>query len=145
MNAKEELEKILLNESKVEGKCECLIRLKSLIEKVTAAMNGETVSRSRNNDPMGKFLEDKERLLGEIRTLQEEYEQHRDFMFGFIDSLKKPAYIKIIYGVYFNGKELQEVADKIGYSYRHTQDLRDVAIQEVQKIMDEYESSHKIS
>lgn len=145
MKAQEELEKILRNEAKVEGKCECLIRLHSLAEKVTAAMKGETVSGSRNNDPMGTFMENKEKLLCEINRLQGEHEQHIAFMSGIVDSLQKTAYIKILYGVYFNGKDLTAVADEIGYSYRHTQDLRDVAIQAVQKIMDSIESSHKIS
>lgn len=145
MNAKEELEKILLNEADVEGECENLIRLCSLAEKVTAAMKGEVVSRSRNNDSMTTFLENKEKLLCEINRLQEKYEQHRNFISGFVKSLQNPVCKKILYGVYFNGMELKDVSNKIGYSYRHTQDLRDVAIQELQKIMDEYESSHKIS
>lgn len=145
MKAQEELEKILTNEAKVEGECENLIRLYSRAVKVTAALGGETVSGSRNNDPMGTFLKNKEHLLSEINRLQEEYESHRAFISGFVKSLQNKVYIKILYGLYFNGKELKEVADKIGYSYRHTQDLRDVAIQELQKIMDKYESSHKIS
>jgi hypothetical protein len=145
VNAKEELEKILLNEADVEGECENLIRLCSLAEKVTAAMKGEIVSSSRSNDSMSRFLEDKEKLLSEINRLQDKYEQHRIFMSGFVKSLQKPVYKKILYGVYFNGKKLAAVANKIGYSYRHTQDLHDIAIQELQKIMDSYESSHKIS
>ena len=145
MNAKEELEKILLNEADVEGECENLIRLCALAEKVTAAMKGEVVSRSRNNDSMTTFLENKEKLLCEINRLQEKYEQHRNFISGFVKSLQNPVYKKILYGVYFNGMELKDVSNKIGYSYRHTQDLRDVAIQELQKIMDEHENSHKIS
>ena len=145
MKAQEELEKILRHEAAVEGECENLIRLHSRAEKVTAALGGETVSGSRNNDPMGTFVKNKERLLCEINRLQEEYERHRAFISGFVNSLQNTVYIKILYGLYFNGKELKEVADQIGYSYRHTQDLRDVAIQELQKIMDKYESSHKIS
>lgn len=142
MNAKEELEKILLIEADVDGECENLIRLHSLAEKVTAAVKGESVSGgSRNNDPMGTFMENKEKLLRKINGLQEEYERHRDFVSGFVKRLEKAVYKKILYGVYFNGKGLQEVADKIGYSYRHTQDLRDVAIQELQKIMDETEKT----
>ena len=66
-------------------------------------------------------------------------------MSSIIDSLRKPAYIKILYGLFFNGKDLTEVADEIGYSYRHTQDLRDIAVLEVQKFIDGSESSHKIS
>ena len=145
MDAQEELEKILLNEAKVEEKCESLIRLNSLAEKVTAAMNGETVSGSKDPDKMGNNLVTKEKLKRELAMVREEYERHRDFMSGVVDRLKNPVYIKILYGLYFNGKELKEVANKIGYSYRHTQDLRDVAVQEVQKILDEIEKPHSIS
>lgn len=145
MNALEELEKILLNEAKVEGKCESLIRLNSLAEKVTAAMNGETVSGSTDPDKMGNNLVKKEKLMRELATVKDEYERHRDFMSGVVDRLKNPVHIKILYGLYFNGKELKDVANEIGYSYRHTQDLRDVAVQAVQKILDEIEESHIIS
>ena len=145
MNALEELERILLNEAKVEGKCESLIRLNSLAEKVTAAMNGETVSGSTAPDKMGNNLVKKEKLKRELVMVQDEYERHRDFMSGVVDRLEKPVYITILYGLYFNGKELKDVANEIGYSYRHTQDLRDVAVQAVQKILDEIESPHIIS
>ena len=145
MNAQEALEEILLKEADVEGECENLIRLHSLAEKVTTAMKGEVVSRSRNSDQMSDFMVNKERLLCEINRLRSEYEQYRVYMSGFLKCLRKPAYIKILYGIYFNGKELKDVADEIGYSYRHTEDLRDVAIQELQKIMDETEKSHIIS
>lgn len=145
MNAQEALEEILLKEADVEGECENLIRLHSLAEKVTTAMNGEVVARSRNSDQMSDFMVNKERILCEINRLRSEYEQYRVFMSGFVKCLRKPAYKKILYGIYFNGKELKDVADEIGYSYRHTQDLRDVAIQELQKIMDENEKSHIIS
>lgn len=145
MNALEELEKILLNEAKVEGKCESLIRLNSLAEKVTAAMNGETVSGSKDPDKMGNNLVKKEKLKLELAMVKGEYERHRDFMSGIVDRLKNPVSIKILYGLFFNGKELKEVSNEIGYSYRHTQDLRDVAVQDVQKILDEIEESHMIS
>lgn len=145
MNALEELERILLNEAKVEGKCESLIRLNSLAEKVTAAMNGETVSGTKNHDSMGDNLVKKEKLKCELKILNDEYERHRAFMDGIVDRLKNPVSIKVIYGLYFNGKELKAVANEIGYSYRHTQDLRDIAVQDVQKILDEIEKSHTIS
>ena len=145
MNALEELEKILLNESKVEGKCESLIRLNSLAEKVTAAMNGETVSGTTNPDKMGNHLVKKEKLKRELAMVTDEYERHRDFIVGIVDRLKNPVAIKILYGLFFNGKELKEVSNEIGYSYRHTQDLRDVAVQDVKKILDEIEESNNIS
>ena len=145
MNALEELEKILINEAKVDGKCESLIRLNSLAEKVTAAMNGETVSGSTDPDKMGNNLVKKEKLKRELKALKDEYERHREFMSGVVDRLKNPVSIKIIYGLYFDGMSLTKVANKIGYSYRHTYDLRDIAVQDVQKILDEIEKSHIIS
>lgn len=145
MNALEELEQILINEAMVEEKSESLIRLISLAEKVTAAMNGETVSGSKDPDKMGNNLAKKEKLKRELEKAQDEFERHRDFMSGVVDRLKNRFHIKILYGLFFNGKELKDVANEIGYSYRHTQDLRDIAVQEVQKILDDIEESHKIS
>lgn len=137
MKAQEELERILHYEGLIEEKTEDLIKLDSLAKKMTAAMDGEVVSRSKNLDPMGNVIASKERVIREIVQLQEALEKQKVFLSGIIDGLQKPVYIKILYGLYFHGKELTEVAGKIGYSYRYTQDLRDVAIQAVQKIMDE--------
>lgn len=145
MKAQEELEQILLDEAILEEKNEQLIRLEYSAMRMTAAMDGEIVSRSRNNDPMGTFMENKEKLEKDIARIQAKNERRKAFLSGIIDSLRKVAYIKILYGVYFNGKDLTEVADAIGYSYRHTQDLRDDAIATVQKIMDEHKKTHKIS
>ena len=145
MKAQEELEQILIDEAIIESKNEQLERLESSAMRVTAAMDGEIVSRTRNNDPLGTYKVQKEKLEKEIERLQAQNDRRKDFLSSIIDSLRKPAYIKILYGLFFNGKDLTEVSDAIGYSYRHTQDLRDDAINTVQKIMDNIESSHKIS
>ena len=145
MKAQEELEQILLDEAAIEGKYEQLVRLESLAMRMTASVDCEVVSRTRNTDPMGTYKVQKEKLENDIAQLQAKNDRRKEFLSSIIDQLRKPAYIKILYGVFFNGKDLTEVSDIIGYSYRHTQDLRDIAIQSVQKIMDEIESSHKIS
>jgi hypothetical protein len=145
MDALEELSKILDYKTLIEEKTEDLIHLDSLAKKMTAALNGEAVSRSKNLDPLGTVVASKEAVAIEIARLQNELDKQKAFLSGIIDGLKKPVFIKILYGLYFHGKELKAVADKIGYSYRHTQDLRDLAVQAVQKIMDKSESSHNIS
>ena len=145
MKAHDELSKILHYEALIESKTEELIRLDALAKKMTAAMDGETVSRSRNLDPLGTVIANKDKLLREIVQLQDTYAKQMDFLMGIVDGLKNPAFIRILYGVYFHGKELTEIADKIGYSYRHTQNIRDDALQAVQKILDESERFHKIS
>lgn len=137
MKAQEELQKILKYEALIESKTEEYIRLDSLAKKVTAAMDGEAVSGSKNLDPMGTVIASKDQLFQEIMQLQKTYAKHSGFFQNIIDGLNKPVYIKILYGVYFHGKDLTEVADKINYSYRHTQNLHDNALQAVQIILDE--------
>lgn len=145
MKAQEELQKILTYEALIESKTEELIRLDSLAKKVTAAMDGEAVSGSKNLDPMGTVIVSKDNLRQEIIKLQETYVKHSEFLRNIIDGLNKPVYIKILYGVYFHGKDLTDVSDEINYSYRHTQNLHDSALQAVQNFLDKIESFHSIS
>lgn len=145
MNAQEELDKIPRYEALIESKSEEVLRMDSLAQKMTAALGGESVSGSRNLDPLGTAIVRKNTLIQEIARIQAEYDKQKEFLSGIIDGLMKPVHIKILYGVYFHQKKLIQVANIIGYSYRHTQDLHTEALQTVQKIMDEIESSHKIS
>lgn len=137
MKAQEELQKILTYEALIESKTEELIRLGSLAEKMTAAMDGEAVSRSRNLDPMGTVIAKKERLYQEIGRLQDAYEKQKAFLSGIIDGLGKPVFIKILYGRYFNGKSLNTIAVEEGYCYRNICYLHGNALQAVEKIMGE--------
>ncbi len=136
MNAQEELENILIDEAKIEGKEEQLIRLESQAMKMTAAMDGETVSRSRNDDPLGTYMKQKEKLESEIAKLREENERRKALLSGIIDGLRKPVYIKILYGHYFNGKSFKKLSNETVYSYRHLQNLKDDAVKAVQKMLD---------
>ncbi len=136
MKAQEELEKVQIYYAEIEEKMEDIIRLDSLVKRVTAAMGGEVVSRSREYDPLGKAVANKEKAKRELVRLQVKCEKHKAFLSSIINGLKNPAYIRILYGLYFSGKDLAEIACKINYSYRQTQNLRDQAIESVQKIMD---------
>lgn len=137
LKAQEELEQILLDEAKIEGKNEQLVRLESMAMKMTAAMDGEVVSRSRSNDPMGRYLKQKEKLEKEIAQLQEENERRKEFLTGIIDNLKNKTFIRILYGLYFNGKSAEAIAQELGYCTRNIYFLRDNALATVQKIVDE--------
>ena len=136
MIAQEELEKVLIYYAEIEEKTEDIIRLDSLVKRVTAAMGGEVVSKSREYDPLGKAIANKEKAKRELVRLQVRCERHKTFLSSIINGLKNPDYIRILYGLYFSGKDLTEIACQIGYSYRQTQNLRDKAIESVQKIMD---------
>ena len=136
MKAQEELEKVQIYYAEIEEKMEDIIRLDSLVKRVTATMGGEVVSRSREYDPLGKAIANKEKAKRELVRLQVKCEKHKAFLSSIINGLNNPAYIRILYWLYFSGKDLAEIACKINYSYRQTQNLRDQAIESVQKIMD---------
>lgn len=145
MKAQEELKRILTLEALIESKSEELIRLDALAKKMTAAMDGESVSRSRNLDPMGTAIAKKEMLIGEIGRLQKEYEELKEYLSGIIDGLQKPVFIKILYGRYFLGKSLNTIAEEEGYCYRNICYLHGNALQAVGKIMADSESLHTFS
>lgn len=129
----EELQKILIFEALIESKAEEVIRLDSLAKKVTAAMDGEAVSRSKNLDPMGSVIAKKQALYEEINRLQKENEERKAFLSSVIDGLNKPVFIKILYGRYFNGKSLNMIALEEGYCYRNICYLHGNALQAVEK------------
>lgn len=161
MKAKEELIKILTfdatieckdalimyKEELLERKEEELEQMASIAEKMTAAMDGETVSRTRNIDPMGKAVENKilkekevDDLKKEIKQLREEkeqltaeHEQRSAHYRSVIDNLQRPEYIKILYGKYYLGKTLRQIAKDTNYSYRNTRYLHGDALKAVEK------------
>lgn len=137
MKAQDELLKIETFEALIESKTEELIRLDSLAKKMTAAMDGEAVSGSKNLDPMGSVIAKKEMLFQEIGRLQNENEKRKAYLSGIIDGLQKPMFIKILYGRYFNGKSLNTIANEEGYCYRNICYLHGNALQTVEKIMNE--------
>lgn len=137
MNAKEELENIAIWEAKIETKGEQVQRLEALAMKTTSTLSGEAVSRTRDNDPHGRYMAKKEKLESAISALQEENERRKDFLSGIIDTLRNPLHIKVLYGLFYNKKKPTAIAQETNYSYRHVLNLRDDAVAEVQKIIDE--------
>lgn len=161
MKAKEELIKILTfdatleckdaliryKEEQLESKEEELERLASIAEKMTATMDGEAVSRTRNFDPLGKAIENKtlkkkecddlekeiEQLRKEKAQLMAEHEQRAAHYRSIIDNLPRPEFIKILYGKYFLGRTLRQIAKETNYSYRNTRYLHGDALKAVEK------------
>lgn len=136
MNAKEELKNILIWEAKIDCKLEQIKRLEAQAMKVTSAMGGESVSRTRDNDPHGRYMVQKERLEKEIVALQMENERRKRFFARIIDNLRNHMHIKVLYGIYYNGKKAETIAGENNYSYRHIFNIRDDGVAEVQKIVE---------
>ena len=136
MNAKEELENISIWEAKIEGKAEQIERLEALAMKTTSFLGGEAVSRTRDNDPHGRYVAKKEKYEADISALQEENEKRKDLLSGIIDDLRNPAQIRVLYGLYFNKKTVAHLAKKMNYSDRQIYNIRDDGVAEVQKVLD---------
>jgi DNA-directed RNA polymerase specialized sigma subunit len=138
---------IRCKEELLESKEEELERLASVAEKMTATMDGETVSRTRNLDPLGKAIENKamkenevEDLKKEIKQIQKEkeqlkaeHEQRAALYRSIIDNLQRPEFIKVLYGKYFLGKTLRQIAKEINYSYRNVRYLHRDALKAIEK------------
>ena len=136
MNAKEELENISIWEAKIEGKAEQIQRLEAMAMKTTSALGGEAVSRTRDNDPHGRYMAKKEKLEKDIVALQDENEKRKELLSGIIDKLRNPAHIRVLYGLYFNKKTTVQLAEQLNYSQRNIFNIRDAGISEIQKVLD---------
>ena len=135
MKAQEELQQILLYDAKINSKLEELVRLKSLATKVTTAMEGEVVSRSRNPDTMGDTVVKIIEMQDEINRLIDVYVDKKNYFSKIIDSLQKPLYITVLYGHYFHGKPFKKLADELGYTKRNICYIHGDALVAVEKIM----------
>ena len=133
LEVKVELSEIGRLETIIRCKTEMMERAAALAEKVTAAMGGESVSSSKSNDPMGDATSEKVDLKREIDALQKELSERKHRLSGLIDTLEKPQWIDVLYGVHINRKKRADLAVEMGYSASYIGELHDVAIRELEK------------
>lgn len=136
MKAQEELSKILLDNAKIDSKLEELAHLKALATKVTATMDVEVVSRTRNVDTMADTVEKIIAMQDEINGLIDSYADRKAYFSKIIDSLTSPMQIRVLYGHYYCGKSFQQIADEVGYSRRNVCYIHGDALRAVEKIME---------
>ena len=139
MKAQEELSKILLDNAKIDSKLEELERLKALSTKVTAVMDGEVVSRTRNTDTMSDTVVKILEMQSEINRLIDSYADRKAYFSKIIDSLTSAMQIRVLYSHYYSGKSFQQIADELGYSRRNICYIHGDALRAVEKIMEESE------
>lgn len=145
MKAQEELQKIPIYDAKIDSKLEELSRLQSMATKVTAVMDSEVVSRTRNTDTMGDTVAKIIAMQDEINSLIDLYTDTKAHFSKIIDELQSPIQIKVLYGHYFHGKSFQKLADELGYSRRNICYIHGDALVAVEKIIAKGESFPAIS
>lgn len=136
MKAQEELAKILLEDAKIESKLEELAHLNALATKVTATMEYEVVSRTRNTDTMADTVAKIIEMQNQINNLIDSYVDRKEYFSKIIDSLTNPMQIRVLYGHYYFGKSFQQIADEVGYSRRNVCYIHGDALRAVEKIME---------
>ena len=135
MKAQEELQEILLIDAKINSKLEELVQLNALATKVTAVMEGEVVSRTRNADTMGDTIAKIIEMQDEINRLIDSYVDRKTYFSKIIDSLNSAMQIRVLYGHYYHGKSFQKIADELGYSRRNICYIHGDALVAVEKII----------
>lgn len=135
MKAQEELAKILLDNAKIESKLEELAHLNALATKVTATMDTEVVSRTRNTDTMADTIAKIIAMQEEINNLIDSYVDRKAYFSKIIDELNNPMQIRVLYGHYYSGKSFQLIADELGYSRRNICYIHGDALRAVDNIM----------
>lgn len=131
-DAKKGLEAIRERTKEIARKEDQLERARALAERITAAMGGESVASSKNKTPMENAADRAMTLESEIAELKAQNEKEKRFYSAMIDGLQLETYRKALKGIYFDGKTKKEVANEIGYTVRHTYNILDWAISELQ-------------
>lgn len=136
LKVKEELQKIMLYDAKINSKLDDLLRLKSLATKVTAAMDGEVVARTRSGDTMCDTVTKIIEMQEEINGLIDLYADRKAYFSRIIDSLRNPMQIRVLYAYYYSGKSFQRIANELGYTRRNIGYIHEDAIAAVEKIIE---------
>ncbi len=133
---KERLKRFIKWKINKETDLEIIQKQKESISKTTASYNGEHTSG-------GRVIQDSEaeklvRILDQYKNAEkiianeiaaEEIEIKRN-----IDRIEKDIYQAILKKKYIQGKPLEEIADEIGYTYKHTCRLHGYALNEWEKL-----------
>ena len=143
--AKDELEKIAIEDALIDSKLEELARLKSMATKVTSAMSGEAVSGSRSGDKLANAVARIIEMEAEIDRLVDSYVDRKKFLAGLVDRLPKAEWISVIYGHYYQGKSYEKLAEEMGYSRRNVCYLNGDAVAELDKMLREEKRFPEIS
>lgn len=115
MTAKERLQSVKILDAKIEN-------LGKERDKIQQAIEEEEDTRK---------LEEIKRRVSKTR---EQYIEERERIIADIHKLNNPTYIKLLYARYIEGDTMEEVAVKIHYSWRQTNNLHSDALQAFDRI-----------
>ena len=135
--AKTYLNQIHLINERINDGLEDLARVEAMATKVTAAMDGEVVSGTKNNDKMADAVVKIIQLKEELNGLVDEYVDIKREATELLSKIENPVHYKILHSRYMLRKSWEQIADDIGYTYQWTCQLHGRALLEFRKILQE--------
>lgn len=131
-NPKEYLRQLRRLEVCIEQRQEELNRLRELIG-CNAIDYGERVQTSPSADSIPNEVIRRAELEADISRKIERFLQLKHKIINEIQSLDNAVYVKILYMRYVEYKSLDEIAEKMNYSYRQVLRLHGTALKEFRK------------
>ena len=136
MTAKKYLQQIKRCDTKIDSGVEELTRLKALATRVTAALSGEVVSRTRQNDTMADAVARIIKLQQEIDKEVDRYIELKREVAERLSRLENPVYYQVLHSRYILYKTWEQIACDMDYSYQWVCELHGRALQEFGKLME---------
>ena len=137
MTAKSYLQQIKRCDIKIDSGVEELSRLNALATRVTSAMSGDVVSRTRNNDTLGDTVAKIIKLQEDIDREVDRYVDLKREVTELLDRMENPVYYQILHSRYILYKTWEQIACDMDFTYQWVCELHGRALQEFGKLMDQ--------
>lgn len=135
MTAKTYLKQIRTLDIKIFEGMEELEQLRALATKVTATLNGETVSGTKNPDKMTDVIAKIIKLQEDLNRDVDKYVDIKREANELLSMVENPTHYKILHSRYVLYKTWEQIACEIGFTYQWVCQLHGVALLEFEKIL----------
>lgn len=137
MTAKSYLQQIKRCDIKIDNGVEELERLKALATRVTSAMSGDVVSRTRNTDTLGDTIAKIIKLQDDLNREVDRYVDLKREVIVMLYRLENPVYYQILHSRYILYKTWEQIACDMDFTYQWVCELHGRALQEFGKLMEQ--------
>ena len=137
MTAKSYLQQIKRCDINIDNGVEELTRLNALATRVTSAVSGDVVSRTRNTDTLGDTVAKIIKLQEDINREVDRYVDIKREAMRLLSQLENPVYYQILHSRYILYKTWEQIACDMDFTYQWVCELHGRALQEFAKIMEE--------
>lgn len=96
------------------------------------------VKTSHSADMMGDRIIKYMELEEEIRSMIDELVTKRDLITNQIFALSDPRYVRVLTLRYVDGKQFQDIADEMNYTFRHIINLHNAALKTFERKYKEF-------